>query len=251
MKKMKLSIITVVYNNFNCIEDTILNVIGVCESRLDIEYIIIDGGSTDGTLEIIKSYHDKITQWITEPDKGIYDAMNKGINLAKGEWLIFMNSGDLFHSNGNQFLNLNFLDNENVIDYDIIYGNTLTKNEKKIINIPQKKIDHYYFFLETICHQSIFFSRNVFTKLGNYNLDYKIIADRELLFRVAKSKGRFHHINQIISIWDEEGFSKDNIKLFKMEEKLFVTKNFGFIERLFLNFRNKLISGLKKMYIKL
>jgi glycosyltransferase involved in cell wall biosynthesis len=241
-----LSVITVVYNNFNHIEDTILNVLKLKENT-SLEYIIVDGGSTDGTIDVIEKYRNEISCFISEPDKGIYDAMNKGIDLAKGEWLIFMNSGDLFYNNTNQFLNLNFLDNENVKEYDIIYGNTLTKNGGKIVEVPKLNIRPSYFFLDTICHQSVFFNKKIFNNVGYYNLDYKIISDRDLLFRVAKSNGKFHHVDHIISVWDEEGFSKENISLFRLEDLLFIQQNFRLLERNYLFFKRRFKSALKKI----
>ncbi len=92
-----VTIVTVSYNVVSTIERTILSVVN--QTYSNIEYIIIDGGSTDGTVDIIKKYMDKIAYWVSEPDKGIYDAMNKGILMAKGQWINFMNSGDYLYSN--------------------------------------------------------------------------------------------------------------------------------------------------------
>jgi len=117
----KVTVVTVCYNVVTEIEKTILSVIN--QMYPNIEYIIIDGASTDGTLDVIKRFDDKITKWISEPDKGIYDAMNKGIRLATGQWINFMNAGDYFHSNdaiSNIFGQVKIADNIKGIYGDII-----------------------------------------------------------------------------------------------------------------------------------
>ena len=121
---MKISVVTVCYNAADTIEKTILSVLN--QTYHDIEYIIIDGGSTDGTVEIIRKYADKIAYWVSEPDKGIYDAMNKGIEVATGEWINFMNAGDRFYKS--DVIKLIF-DNMNCYDdVDIIYGDSLEED---------------------------------------------------------------------------------------------------------------------------
>ena len=238
---MQISIITVVYNNVNNIEDTILNVLKVKENYKNLEYLVIDGGSSDGTVDVIQKYQSGIDFWMSEPDEGIYDAMNKGITNANAEWIIFMNSGDLFYDNGV----LNTIFDENQIERtDIIYGKTKSKNTNRTI-IPPKKVNKSYFFANTICHQSIFFNKKLFNELALYDLNYKIISDRDHLFRSCASNAKFKYVDTIISIWDEEGFSNDNILLFKKEVSFFRKQNFNFIERCFLlfesRFRNLLI----------
>ena len=118
--KLLISVVTVCYNAADTIEKTMLSVLN--QTYHDIEYIIIDGGSTDGTVEIIRKYADRIAYWVSEPDKGIYDAMNKGIKVATGEWINFMNAGD-------EFVDANVLDKlffaKTVANVDVIYGNTL------------------------------------------------------------------------------------------------------------------------------
>ena len=114
-----ISVVTVSYNAVSVIEQTIFSVIN--QTYPNVEYIIIDGGSTDGTVDIIKKYADKITYWVSEPDKGIYDAMNKGIELATGEWINFMNAGDSFYS----FSILELIFGQTIFSNDIIYGDTL------------------------------------------------------------------------------------------------------------------------------
>lgn len=114
---MKLSIITINYNNRDGLQHTIESVIN--QTSHEFEYIIIDGGSTDGSVDIIKQYTNQIDYWVSEPDRGIYHAMNKGIDIAKGEYCIFMNSGDLFHNTSSIKDSINHLDGT-----DIVNGNT-------------------------------------------------------------------------------------------------------------------------------
>ena len=122
-----ITVVTVVFNDVQHIEDTILSVVN--QTYPNIEYIIIDGGSTDGTVDIIKKYEERIAYWVSEPDKGIYDAMNKGIQKATGEWINFMNAGD-------EFVDANVLDKlffaKTVANVDVIYGNTVrvSRDEK-------------------------------------------------------------------------------------------------------------------------
>ena len=114
-----ISIITVSYNAVKTIEDTIVSVLG--QTYSNIEYIIIDGGSTDGTLDIIKKYEDKITYWVSEPDKGIYDAMNKGILKATGDYLFFLGADDKITCNFNDIIHL-FKDKNTVYYGDVLFG---------------------------------------------------------------------------------------------------------------------------------
>ncbi|KVV13968.1 glycosyltransferase family 2 protein [Flavobacterium sp. TAB 87] len=236
-----VTIITVVYNDIKNIEKTIQAILN--QNYQSIEYVIIDGGSSDGTIDIIKQYDKNISYWVSEKDAGIYNAMNKGVKHSNGEWLIFMNSGDLFYDN--DVLKKIFY-KANYSSVAILYGNTLAKNSKSVSK-PPDAISKNFFYLNTICHQSVFFNKNVFKSFGNYNLGYKIIADRELLYRVARSKGKFLHADHLVSIWDEEGFSKANISLFQREEILFQKENFLMAERHFILFKKRLQNLLKKL----
>ena len=116
---MKLSVVTIVYNDIQHIEKTILSVLG--QSYSNIEYIIIDGGSNDGTIDLIKKYSDNISFWLSEPDNGLYDAMNKGIENVSGDFICFLNSGDLFYDN-NTVENLLSNNDSNI---DVFYGETI------------------------------------------------------------------------------------------------------------------------------
>lgn len=178
---MKISIITVCYNSEKTIEKTIQSVLA--QTHLDCEYIIVDGVSKDDTVEIIKKYENKIAIWISEPDKGLYDAMNKGIALATGDLVGILNSDDVF-AETRVLETIAKFHQEHTIDASV--SNIIQTNEDgKVIRLysaknwnPQKlKIG----FMPA--HPAIFFKRELFAKFGNYQLDFKIGADYELITR--------------------------------------------------------------------
>jgi glycosyltransferase involved in cell wall biosynthesis len=169
---MKFSIITVNYNNRDGLLKTIESVIN--QSYRDFEYIVIDGGSTDGSIDILKKYDNRITYWISEPDGGIYQGMNKGIAKATGDYLNFMNSGDCFYSN-------NVL--QEVADYgshaDIITGRDYHYSDEKKMghaSIQPSRLSMITFFTSTLDHQSSFIKRELF-KNSPYREELRLVSD--------------------------------------------------------------------------
>lgn len=161
----KISIVTVAYNEIHSIESTILSILN--QTYSNIEYIIVDGGSTDGTVDVIKKYNSKITNWVSEKDNGLYDAMNKGMNMATGDFLILINAGDKLFSNE---IVGEFVDKVKP-NIDIAYGKAeLFYKNKNIYKPTAKKIK------TNPCHNAIFFSRSVY-KNNKHNTDYTISAD--------------------------------------------------------------------------
>lgn len=176
-----ISIVTVSYNAVSTIEQTILSVIN--QTYPHIEYIIIDGGSTDGTVDIIKKYADKIAYWVSEPDKGIYDAMNKGIKVATGEWINFMNAGDCF---ANIYCIENIFSHQIEKNIHMIYGDiNYIKNEK--INytkaLPISIIKH-----RMPCSHQAMFVRKSFDNIL-FDLKYHIAAEYEIIHRILNRSG--------------------------------------------------------------
>lgn len=212
-----ISIITVAYNAVSTIEETILSVIN--QTYPNIEYIIIDGGSTDGTIDIINKYEDKITYWISEPDKGIYDAMNKGIDKATGEWINFMNCGDTFYSN----TTIDDVFKKANLKSDIIYGNTnLLYSVGNYIKSGDKVSDINYM---PFCHQSSFV-KTIFMKEYNFDLQYKICADKNFFRIMYKTNKSFEYVDIIISNYDANfGISSTNYKQLIHEIGLIEEKN--------------------------
>tara|TARA_B110000046_G_scaffold52469_1_gene58670 strand:- start:1796 stop:2542 length:747 start_codon:yes stop_codon:yes gene_type:complete len=178
---MKLSLITVSYNSELTIRDTLESVKN--QSNRDLEYIVIDGGSTDGTIEILKDYSNIIDKIVSEPDKGIYDAMNKGIEIATGDIVGILNSDDTFYSNTviNEVISFH---KKNKIQASIGNISQYTKSGKLIrLYCSNSWVVKDLKFGFMPAHPSIFFEKELFNIFGNYSLDYKIAADYELIVR--------------------------------------------------------------------
>lgn len=178
---MKISIITICYNSAQTLEKTILSVAG--QSYKNIEYIVVDGHSNDGTVDIIKKYQDKITCWISESDKGLYDALNKGIGMATGDLIGILNSDDTFYSD-TVIAKIAHFHQQNDIEGSI--GDIIQhKEDGKIIRLYSSK----YWNPEKLKigfmppHPSIFLKRELFNKFGQYSTDFVIAADYELVIR--------------------------------------------------------------------
>lgn len=196
---MKISIITIAYNSEDTIEDTIQSVIN--QSYTQIEYIIIDGGSTDNTLNIINKYKDQIHNIISEPDKGIYDAMNKGVNLANGELVGILNSDD-FYSHNDVIKNIA----KAIGDYDSVYADLVyvdRENTNKIIRYWKSGTYTKGSFLKGWMppHPTFFLRKKIYNQFGTYNLSLKSAADYELMLRMI-------HKEQISTTYHPETITK-------------------------------------------
>jgi glycosyltransferase involved in cell wall biosynthesis len=221
----KFSIITVVYNDVENIEETIKSVIN--QTYKNFEYIIIDGNSDDGTVEKIKKYEKKISYWVSEKDKGIYDAMNKGIKKARGELLYFLNSNDFFYNNdvlknvAEQYLEKG--------KPDILYGRLYCKYNDSLrkdtispkIN-PKKRLPNG----STIYHQSSFIKKKAFEDLGLYEIKYKLAGDYDFFCRCFVAGLEFCYIENIVSIFNRGGRSS-NSDLCYEENSQIVYRHFG------------------------
>lgn len=207
MKNPKISVVTVVFNDHLHIEQTLLSVLN--QTYDNIEYIVIDGGSTDGTVSIIKKYANKLAYWISEPDKGIYDAMNKAISHVTGTYVSFMNSGDSFYSNvtlSEVFTNCNLL-NKDVIYGDVFMKYTIAKSFiRRFDNINPCSVSY------NLCHQATFTKSTLLKKYG-FDLSYKIAADMNLFTIIYNNGGTFGYIPIVIANYEaEEGLSAKHLK---------------------------------------
>ena len=197
------SIITINFNDAIGLSKTIESVLS--QSFTDYEYIIIDGGSTDGSVDVIKRHAEQLTYWVSEKDAGVYDAMNKGIVAAKGDYLLFLNSGDYLHSN--DVLKRISENNSNI---DLIYGDIILAQNSVIVGkkISPDKISRVFLYWDCIGHQAQFIKRVLFEKYGNYSLEYKICADYEFFLRVfLKYRISTKHISIPVSVYDISGMS--------------------------------------------
>ena len=221
----KLSIITINYNNLEGLKKTFESVFA--QTFQDFEYIVIDGGSTDGSKEYIAENDDKINYWVTEPDKGVYHAMNKGIVKASGEYLLFINSGDeLFENNTIE------KSHSNLHTEEIIAGNLNFISEKN--NYTGKALDEVSFIFmyhNTIWHPSTFIKKEAFAINGLYDEEMKICSDwKWFILAIFKQKMSYKHINITIAKFYLDGISSstENRDVIKKEKEDTFTKYFNF-----------------------
>jgi glycosyltransferase involved in cell wall biosynthesis len=227
-----ISVITVVFNGENHIARTIKSVIE--QTYKQIEYIIIDGKSTDLTLEVIARYKgvDKV---ISEPDSGLYDAMNKGLKQATGDYVWFLNSGDQIFSKNTV---------ENLVAGltgmpDIIYGGTMIidDQQKEIgdrrLKPPEKLSWKSFQQGMVVCHQSIIVKRDL---APEYNLDYRLSADIDWVIRASKGAEKIHNSELILSRFLEGGLTRHNIKAGLKERFRIMTRFYGLIPTILRHF---------------
>jgi glycosyltransferase involved in cell wall biosynthesis len=221
-----ISIITINLNNSAGLEMTIKSIIN--QDFQQFEFIVVDGGSNDGSLELLERYSEHIKYWKSEPDHGIYQAMNKGIKKAVGEYCLFVNSGDV-------------LNNENVLtemtnqqlSADIIAGNAFVNKENvkpQLVKAPEI-ISFYTFFQHTILHQSTLIRTSLFKELGYYNENLKIVADWEFFVRALFLHNcTYKAIDLTISVFDITGISSqpENFTISLKERKEVLEKFFPY-----------------------
>jgi glycosyltransferase involved in cell wall biosynthesis len=206
----RITIITINYNNFEGLKKTFESL--SAQTWQDFEYIVIDGGSTDGSLKLLEKNTSLISYWVSEPDKGVYHAMNKGIEKAKGEYLLFLNSGD-------HFFNKKVLaKSEHLIkDYDLIYFNqyVIGKTKKFIKEYPET-LSFAHFLKDNIPHQATFIKKELFKIVGLFKEDFKIVADwKFFLDCVCKYNTSYRHVNKVLTVFYQDGMSSfpENMKV--------------------------------------
>lgn len=201
---MKISVITVCRNAEQHIENTIQSVINQTKFA-NIEYILIDGASTDKTTEIIEKYKENISYFVSEPDTGIYNAMNKGIKVATGDFVMFLNSGDSYI---NELVFEQFLPHLEKTDKNLVIGNLFAfdKYSADMVRINEKFLDKFLFHYQSIPHPSTFFRRTIFEKVGLYNENYRIVSDFEWYLKYFNEfNGNYDYVDKYVVFFDLNG----------------------------------------------
>ena len=204
-KKPSLSIITVVFNGEKYLEQTIISVID--QTYENIEYIVLDGASSDMTIEIIKRYENDITVWKSEKDNGIYDAMNKGIDLATGDFIWFLNAGDVIYEN--LTVEKIFENYNNKID--VLYGQMQLINEDgldvSIFKVPKSLTYRDFMYGMAVSHQAIIIKKEL---ISYYNLNYKVVSDHDWIISALKKSKNIIKVDLVFSKYLLGGFSDKN-----------------------------------------
>ena len=224
----KFSIITVTFNAGAVLEDTIQSVI--TQSYKNIEYIIIDGASKDSTLAIVERYRDRIHMVVSEPDKGLYDAMNKGLKLATGDYVCFLNAGDELHEDDTLQLMVHSIRGRELPD--VIYGDTsIVDEEGHFLRMrrlsPPEELD-WKSFKEgmLVCHQAFFARR---TLAQPYDLRYKYSSDFDWCIKIMKKSRTLHNTHLVLIDYLNDGMTTRNHKASLHERFMIMCKHYGYV----------------------
>lgn len=220
---MVISVITVNYNNLNGLKRTVASVLE--QAYPDIEYIVIDGDSTDGSKQYLEAIEDSVSYRISEPDTGIYSAMNKGIRVAKGEYLLFLNSGDHFYSPRALLSFGPHLGGSRPVD--ILYGNIAVISETEWIKTYPDKLSFSYFVKETLPHPATLIRRACFDK-DMYDEELRIVSDWKFFMNgICRRKYSYRHIDTVISTFYLDGISSTDPGLVEKERRQVLTYDFS------------------------
>jgi glycosyltransferase involved in cell wall biosynthesis len=234
-KKPLISVITVVFNGEEYLEQAIKSVID--QADIHIEYIIIDGGSSDGTLGIINKYENHIDSWTSEPDKGIFDAMNKGIKKATGEFIGMLNADDWYESGILEKIKDKITGFQESFEDRVIYCDHYWYDEELSPGTKiKRKSEMKYWKGMTISHQAMFVHRSVYEKLGSYNLEYRFASDYEFFLRMIKAGVVFEKIDVYGINFRKGGISTKYMNQSITEVSRIVRKYFGTVSKEYMLF---------------
>ena len=244
---LKLSIITVNLNNNEGLRKTIDSVLN--QTHKDFEHVIIDGGSTDGSVEVIKQYKNNRLKWISEKDHGIYNAMNKGIIKACGEYLLFINSGDFLYSDSTieKIFKYNLIEDLIVGDLYIDYVSNKTNF---IYSLMDKNIGKRFLSKNTLPHPSTLIKRKFLLNLSMYDESYRIAGDYDFFVRAITAKATIKHIPVVITVFNDMGVSRNNLDLVENENIIIRRKYYNVFYRMSYDIIDFVVSG-KNFIVKL
>lgn len=223
-----VTVITVVYNRANTIEDCIRSV--CAQSYCNIEYIVIDGASTDGTVNVIERYKDAIDYFVSEQDNGIYDAMNKGLGLASGDYILFLNSDDWYHEQAVQYL----MNQALMHDSDVTHADIFRVSQRGFIlgRLNGWLDDSLYTTDMPIRHETMLVKKQIYNTFGGYNTNFNIIADYDFVIRLYKSGCRFRHVPQALLFFRVTGYSSTQLNERRAERKKLFVRMYPFLDDL-------------------
>jgi GT2 family glycosyltransferase len=219
----RISIVTVVRNNAKTIRRAIESVLN--QSYTNIEYIVIDGGSTDGTLEIIQEFNDRLALWISEPDDGIFDAMNKGVSLTGGDYVALLNSDDYYRSDAIQKVAIAI----EMTRPDVVYGDYIFVADDVQIEVPTPATVDLLGGM-TLGHPAMFVSRQTYQRLGLYDLRYSLSADFDLALRLYLAGCRFEKVPGLIAYFTSGGAAESNLTRASLEAITVLRRQAGILK---------------------
>ena len=248
MSQTKISVITICFNAVKSIERTIQSVMS--QQNANMEYVVVDGASTDGTMSMVHRYADRIHKIVSEKDGGIFDAMNKGIGLTTGNVVYFLNADDSFVDN-HVLADVSRAFEEDM-SRNFVYGNVILEDEPSgRLSFPAsafKKHTMTEFLHNSFCHQAVFVRRSLFSQLGTFDKTYKYSADYEWIIRAFKRDGGrdFYFLKRNIAFYSCLGRSNQHVLVTRSEVNRMQRKHFASLEYAWYFFRYILVRRLKK-----
>jgi glycosyltransferase involved in cell wall biosynthesis len=208
------SVITINLNNRQGLKNTIASV--ASQTFRDFEYLVIDGGSKDGSVDVILECAKDIKSWISDRDSGVYNAMNKGLKMAQGKYVVFLNSGDEFKLSDT----LKHIA-EQGDDRDFVYCDVeLFGGQSPRVKVHPDQLSERYLLVDMICHQSVFAKRSLFDKTGTFNEAYKVYGDYDWMLNAIRSEhATYKHIPEVLVRYDEIGISNTTDRSLQRKEK--------------------------------
>lgn len=244
--RIRISIITITYNSEKTLEDTIRSVIG--QNYDDLEYLIIDGGSKDSTLSIVEKYRNSIAYVVSEKDKGISDAFNKGVAAATGEVIGIINSDDILLPGTLEALNNNYDPRIDVYGFNVLSWNSDTGERYKEIMPPSTTFDCLY-KRHNVAHPGRFIRKDAYEKYGLYDVRLRYLMDHDLLVRFYQKGAVFLNINHDGALFRLGGTTDDSIKKMKNDYKLYTLNNGGSMIEFQVYYAYKVLRNLAKKFL--